>query len=313
MGAILTLLKAATAESDPIDIPIDFSAKPTTGEADYALISKITAEFPTYIEIMQNYKGSEEAIKLAISKPGKPNEDAAWDAIIPSITKLKQIYEFSLVIEGVFPKVLQFLSKAESPIEAFEKYQASAYQLATIVSFCLEFDLLKMGNPSIQNDFSYYRRTVSRMKINNALQNIVVPEELGNRITMFLAYSNPLMKLLLDCVTSGIKSNTLITAKVVDCFGILSGVSYNAIAREKTQPQGDFLYLRVMVGSIIFYDWIDPHGAFAKTSSINMKSSVKVIKSNGGVIAEPLMNVLKFTSKHLNDLSCPKGVKALFL
>jgi hypothetical protein len=68
--------------------------------------------------------------------------------------------------ESLFPKLVAFLT-SDDPAKTFEKYQASAYQLATIVNFAIQFDLLKMGNPSIQNDFSYYRRTVSRMKLGN--------------------------------------------------------------------------------------------------------------------------------------------------
>lgn len=34
----------------------------------------------------------------------------------------------------------------------------------------LKFDDLKMNNPAIQNDFSYYRRTLSKMKMNNAVR-----------------------------------------------------------------------------------------------------------------------------------------------
>jgi hypothetical protein len=40
-------------------------------------------------------------------------------------------------------------------------------QLAEILQFVLRFDNLKMGNPAIQNDFSFYRRTLSRLKTAN--------------------------------------------------------------------------------------------------------------------------------------------------
>jgi hypothetical protein len=42
-----------------------------------------------------------------------------------------------------------------------------AKQFAEILHFVLKFDDLKMNNPAIQNDFSYYRRTLSKMKMNN--------------------------------------------------------------------------------------------------------------------------------------------------
>jgi hypothetical protein len=129
----------------------------------------------------------------AISSPGKATEDAAWEAILPAISKLKDVYEFAMqvgkwkrkepqifhcmltilflfITESAFPKLVAFLC-AEDPASSFEKYQASAYQLATTINFAIQFDLIKMGNPSIQNDFSYYRRTVSKMK----LANVSVP------------------------------------------------------------------------------------------------------------------------------------------
>jgi transglutaminase/protease-like cytokinesis protein 3 len=114
----------------------------------------------------------------AISSPGKATEEAAWEAILPAISKLKDMYEFAMQVgmfsnsasakqsESAFPKLLAFLS-ADNPTSSFEKYQASAYQMATTLNFAIQFDLIKMGNPSIQNDFSYYRRTVSKMKLSN--------------------------------------------------------------------------------------------------------------------------------------------------
>jgi hypothetical protein len=67
-----------------------------------------------------------------------------------------------------------------------------------------------------------------------------------------------------------------------------------------------------MVGSILFYDHIDPIGAFAKESIVNIKASVKVIQSHGGAATEPMTNVLKFSTLHLNDEGTPKATKALF-
>jgi hypothetical protein len=41
-----------------------------------------------------------------------------------------------------------------------------AKQFAELLQFVLAFDEQKLKNPSIQNDFSYYRRTLSRLKMN---------------------------------------------------------------------------------------------------------------------------------------------------
>jgi hypothetical protein len=42
-----------------------------------------------------------------------------------------------------------------------------------------------------------------------------------------------------------------------------------------------------------------------------MKSHIKLIQSNGGSHTEALLNVLRYTTKHLNDESTPKAIKAM--
>ena len=121
---------------------------------------------------------------------------------------------------------------SDKVIELFEKNQASAYQLAQIVDFSLNFDMLKMSNPNIQNDFSYYRRTVSRMKMGNTRGDIVVNDELANRMSLFFAHSSPVSKALTDSLQQGITMKQLQSNLVVDCFSILAGVSYNTIKRK---------------------------------------------------------------------------------
>lgn len=62
------------------------------------------------------------------------------------------------------PRLLQRLT-AGNVHEAIERQPAITRQFADILDFVFEFDELKMANSSIQNDFSYYRRTMNRMKM----------------------------------------------------------------------------------------------------------------------------------------------------
>jgi hypothetical protein len=68
----------------------------------------------------------------------------------------------------VLQKLLQALC-SEDPRETLHNKQALAKQFAEVLQFTLKFDELKMSNPAIQNDFSYYRRTLNRMKMANAV------------------------------------------------------------------------------------------------------------------------------------------------
>jgi len=53
------------------------------------------------------------------------------------------------------------------PIKNLEEKQAVTKQFADLLHFILVFDDLKMNNSNIQNDFSYYRRTLSRIKMSD--------------------------------------------------------------------------------------------------------------------------------------------------
>jgi hypothetical protein len=64
-----------------------------------------------------------------------------------------------------------------------------------------------MVNPNIQNDFSYYRRTLSKLKPGNEmLQQIVVKDELANKMSLFYAYPTPMLRCIIDAMTVFMKS-----------------------------------------------------------------------------------------------------------
>jgi hypothetical protein len=96
---------------------------------------------------------------------------------------------------------MEFLCQ-DDPIITMESFQASTNQLATLLYFTITFDLIKMKNPNIQNDFSYYRRTVSRMKSKNQSEKTIVQDEVANKMSLFFAHSNPVMKSCIDSLST---------------------------------------------------------------------------------------------------------------
>lgn len=69
--------------------------------------------------------------------------------------------------------------------------------------------------------------------------------------------------------------------------------------------------LRVMVGVIILYDHVHPNGAFIKTTQIDVRGSIKVLKEQPPTVVEGLLNALRYTTRHLNDDTTPKNIKSL--
>ncbi|CAG5896172.1 unnamed protein product [Menidia menidia] len=180
------------------------------------------------------------------------------------------------------------------PTQHLEREQALAKQFAEILHFTLRFDELKMTNPAIQNDFSYYRRTLSRMRINNipAEGENEVNNELANRISLFYADATPMLKALSDGTTKFVSENkNLPIENTTDCLSTMATVEYRS--RFSSEETVSFC-LRVMVGVIILYDYVHPVGAFAKSSKIDMKGCIKVLKDQPPNSVDGLLNALRW-------------------
>ncbi|KAJ3279732.1 Protein fam49a [Borealophlyctis nickersoniae] len=315
MGALLSILRGGgQSDEPPIDIPVDLEgAQPTPEEMDmFNYISQLLGPAPTYLDALRNYTGCGDAIRRAISSPSRESEEAAWAAVCPAVLKLKEYYEFAQRLEEAFPRLLAFLCTGDM-LRNLEQRQATAKRLADILHFVSQFDELKMGNPNVQNDFSYYRRTLSRMRMSNpSQQNVVVHDELANRMSLFYAHSTPMTKSLIDSSIALVTANKGISAdSVTDIFAVLSGICYNAVTKNRAQGAMVDYCLRVLVVCIILYDHVDPNGAFAKTSKLNIRASVRVIQTSGGSGSNGLLNTLRYSTLHLNDESTPKTIKQM--
>jgi hypothetical protein len=80
----------------------------------------------------------------------------------------------------------------DNPLDGIKQNLALTKQIAQIFDFVFHFDEKKMVTPAIQNDFSYYRRVLGRMRDKNT--KLKVDEELGNKMSFFFAYPTPMMK-----------------------------------------------------------------------------------------------------------------------
>lgn len=116
--------------------------------------------------------------------------------VVKTLCALTTICAFDFYSEKALQSLLESLTcPPYTPTQHLEREQALAKEFAEILHFTLHFDELKvnkvfqymlivavyfepkliiscffswkMRNPAIQNDFSYYRRTISRNRINN--------------------------------------------------------------------------------------------------------------------------------------------------
>ncbi|KAG0050547.1 Protein fam49a [Gryganskiella cystojenkinii] len=323
------------ADSKVPDVQLDFEDSTLTEEDLESYSNMLQALEPTanLLDLLRNYEGCGDYIRQAIGSPGTEAETEAWNHVRPAVEKLKMFYHYSTSIENCLPQILQTLCIGDVN-KNLERHHGLARILCNLLDFVFEFDSLKMTRPQIQNDFSYYRRCLSRGKLSNEidLKSAMNEDELANRLSMFYAYPTPMLKTVTEVTTQFVAKHR-VGRSVSECLSTLASVCYHSVSSNTSssssssfkksngngnvnkvpqRPETTAFCLRVMVISIIIYDHIDPQGAFVKSSPINIKNSVKAIHSYGNAKDTPnLMSALRYNTKHLNDASTPKSIKTL--
>jgi len=297
---------------EKIDIFLDLEkAVPTEEEKPtYEAVAATLSKGPQILEKLQNYRGCEDSIRKAITTPGPETEEVAWSYVLPAVEQLKEFYDFSLELETAFPKLLKALCK-DNPKQSIASQQALAKQLADAFDFVLRFDDLKMVNPAIQNDFSYYRRTLNRKKITKTDVNITIKDELANRMSLFFAYPTPMMNVINETISKLLAQDTSIPRdNVTTALATMANVCSEMIFQKKFESdQINMFCLRAMTGSVIMFDHLHATGSFSRKSPINIKGCITALKSQPGT--DGLLNALRFTTIHLNDPETPAAIKQL--
>jgi hypothetical protein len=311
MGKIIGVLSSG---KEPLEIFLDFeNAQPSDEEREiHSTVAHVLNKGPVILDRLFRYDGCEEYIRKAITTPGPETEELAWNAVLPAVDQLQEFYDFSLELEACFPKLLVALCKND-PKDSLANQQALAKQLADVFDFVLRFDDSKMVNPAIQNDFSYYRRTLNRMKLSKKDLNIKIRDELANRMSLFFAYPTPMMKVLSETTVKFLSSDTTVPRdNVTTALATISNVCFDMVAKKKFEADATNMFcLRAMTGAIILFDHLHAQGAFAKKSPVNIKGCINVLRNYVASPTDGLLNALRFTTIHLNDPETPNSVKQL--
>lgn len=102
-----------------------------------------------------------------------------------------------------------------------------------------------MVNPAIQNDFSYYRRTLNRMKLSKKDMNIKIRDELANRMSLFFAYPTPMMRVLSETTVKFLssvrdsatiliqKDSTVPRENVTNALATIANVCHDMVLKKK--------------------------------------------------------------------------------
>lgn len=315
MGQLLSFIQGSDHAEQ---IFLDFeNAQPGDEERDlHKAVGDVLGRGPVILDKLFKYAGCEDHIRKAIVNPGPETEEQAWEAVLPAVDQLQEFYEFSLELEQCFPKLLVALCRND-PKASLSNQQALAKQLADVFDFVLRFDDAKMINPAIQNDFSYYRRTLNRMKLSKKDANIKIRDELANRMSLFFAYPTPMMKVLSETTAKFLSTATapeqvVPRENVTVALATMANVCHDMVEKKKFPNDATNMFcLRAMVGSIILYDHVSEQGAFVKRSPVNVKGCIQVLKGYTVSSTDGLLNALRFTTIHLGDPDTPGSIKQM--
>jgi hypothetical protein len=288
MGNLLRVLqcKDEVAQESFLDFE---NARPTEEEKEvYDSVAHTESFAPDIITELKSYKGAGEAIRMGISNPSDPEKQAgAWATVIPLVEKLKEFYEFSKDLQKAHQELPQALTHEKMTVLGhLETKQALAKQFAQILHFTLKFDDLKMNNPAIQNDFSYFRRTMSRRGTNNAAISGInfddgkfVTTEMANEMSLFYAEATPMLTALSSSTQRFVQENGDINERTVEVLSTMANICKVMLenpvdARFQMGADSISFCVRVMVGLIILYDHVHKDGAFGKGSRIDVSCCV---------------------------------------
>jgi len=289
----------------------NFAATPGSDENFVESVqTTVVDEGQNILQQLRTYKGCEAAIREAITNPNQETESRALVQLLPAVDILHRFFDFSKKIEETLPILFAKLC-SDNPISTIETHQVTARMLGEIFDFVLRFDDLKMVNPAIQNDFSYYRRTLNRLKLakQDSREDIKVTGEIANRMSLFYAYPTPMMRVTID-TTSHFISNNAEGPKLVTALGHLTNfyTTFLMNAQKEQVPADQTLKVAAyLTGSICLYDQVSQNGAFKKSPIMILEAfkGVKAFSQQQALFA----NAIRFTTLHFNDANTPQKVK----
>jgi len=280
---------------------LDFeNVQPTDNEkAVYNQVQLVVEKHAKIISVMSQYKGCTELIQKAISQPTDENKSACWKNLSPAVETLKDFFLHAEELAKVFPTLLEALCSSTDVDSNFSTKQALTKQLAGIFDFAMTYDDLKMNNPAISNDFSYFRRTMSAMKMTGSDIKVTITDEMANKMSLFYAFPTPMLNLVKNCIQAG--KTKIDKQLIIGGLSLVANVCFNLVDKRKFNSPPILMFcLRAATGATIIVDSLYEPGIFhprAKKAPIHAKYCVVVLKGFTDAPTVSLVNALKYNTK----------------
>jgi len=285
-------------------VSIDFEAsKPTASEKEqFDKLEATFVEADRVLRLIEDHKGCQDLARMAMSQPTPQNEKAAFEGLLLSVESIAAFFNFSKALDKIVQHLLLTLAQNSNNLES---QQALCTQLARVFDFVLRFDQTRMMRPNLSNDFSYYRRLLPKF---NKHPDIKIKDDDASGMALFTAEHIPMNTCINKAGAAAADQNaqvsTVLATVAMSCANMLKTKRFS---NERT----NVLCARAMTGAIVMFDNIDPVGAFAKRSPINVKVCVTLLKREfAPKDFNPLLNAIHYSTKNFND--APQGTQNLF-
>ncbi|GMH91534.1 hypothetical protein TL16_g12085 [Triparma laevis f. inornata] len=273
--------------------------------------SPVSTEIETHItdlkwmvQWLDTYHPCLEPIRLALSSPNNAElQQRAFEEMKPNVINTEKFYTKAKSLSEFIPLVLASL-EAEGRID-LDPYLTR--QFLQVLQLMYMVDQKKMMCPGLQNDFSFYRRTVSKFP-----QEAPVNETTANQISMWIAEASPLSNTVSTSLKSGFKKDPNMVGVLSKLANMSAWIVYKDVEVTKKQKE---LLMVAMVQCVIMFDRSSTRGAFHKDSGIMLKKCVSVLTSQACEdiegVRDGLKNGLKYSTVHFGDVTTPAFVEEM--
>ncbi|KAJ1730421.1 hypothetical protein LPJ61_003016 [Coemansia biformis] len=250
-------------------------------EANFPEGSMVVRAGSELLERVGGYQDGTSEVRAAITQRTPESEEAAWRKIGPSVSLLRECFELAQGVERIVPGILDELCSHggdEGPGRT-DRNRGLARLLADLMQNAFEFDALKASIPAIQNDFSYYRRTLARIANcqEAEIAQYSMPQDVSNQMSLFYAHHNPMVRTVVDSATRFARDSSNGPA-VLDCLAALAAGSLSTIKRKRAGgAASEQTCVLVLVTCCVLYDWIAPQGICGAQSGIDAKAVLAVV------------------------------------
>jgi len=295
-----------SAQVDVSDVFVDFHNSDPKGDEKemFDVVTEILVEGKAMFDNLDQYADCGLSIRRALTNPTPDNEREAFGAVKANVDVINGFYQFSKKIEKQFPALLRSLATDDEKASIQQK-QAVSKKVCDVLDFVLKFDELKMLRPGLQNDFSFYRRSLGK---HAGDPDLVVRDDEASFISLFIAQPIPMMTSTAKATAELCNENAHFGTHVPRVLATIANVCLHLVKSKRfDDAPTNLLCVRALVGSIVLFDHLTPDGAFVKRSGINIRQAVQLVTKEFSE-QKPLINALRYSTLHFSDDSTPAAI-----